>query len=70
MPFRRRHVLPVIAVAVATAAPASPQRQPTLHDVVERFGAYVQAFERQMASVVAEERYPFQHSGIRSLEFT
>jgi hypothetical protein len=46
------------ALAVLAAAPLrAAQQPPTLRDVVDRFGVYLQTFERQFDSVVGEERY-------------
>ena len=46
----------VIAVASTHAAPA-PDARPSLTTVVDRMEAYIDAFERRMGSVVAEEDY-------------
>jgi hypothetical protein len=42
---------------VAASAVPSRAQEPTLPTVLERAGAYVAAFERQLSGIVAEERY-------------
>ena len=44
-------------VAVSRPVPAQPQAPPALSDVLQRAGAYVVAFQYQLAGIVAEERY-------------
>jgi hypothetical protein len=44
-------------VAVSRPVPAQPRTPPALHDVLQRAGAYVVAFQHQLAGIVAEERY-------------
>src|SRR3989442_1640835 len=42
---------------VALATPAAAAEAPTLATVLERAGAYVADFQRQLSGIVAEERY-------------
>jgi hypothetical protein len=46
----------LIVLSMMTAAPAAAQ-QPSLATVLERAAAYVADFQRQLSSIVAEERY-------------
>jgi hypothetical protein len=43
--------------AAARVAPAQPPAADSLHDVLERAGAYVRDFQIRLAGIVAEERY-------------
>jgi hypothetical protein len=46
-----------LGVALALAARPAAAQQPTLATVLERAGAYVTEFQRQLSGIVAEERY-------------
>ena len=46
-----------LAVALMLAARPAAAQQPTLATVLERAGAYVTEFQRQLSGIVAEERY-------------
>lgn len=51
-----RDVALCVVMAVAAAEPAAAQ-EPTLATVLQRAGAYVAEFHRQLSGIVAEERY-------------
>lgn len=55
----RIHPLPILLCffAVLRPVPVRPQTQAALADVLQRAGAYVVAFQHQLAGIVAEERY-------------
>ena len=52
-----RLLILLCVAAVPGVVRAQPPAPPALHDVLERVGAYVRAFQRQLSGIVAEERY-------------
>jgi hypothetical protein len=44
-------------VILVLATPAAAQQEPALDTVIERAGAYVLEFQRQLSGIVAQERY-------------